>query len=162
MKFSTFFNHVVFVKATLIALVLTMSNVHAVGEDDILGNWKLVDFNSGATKVVGKFFKEKNGSYSFKVTEVTKNYRGKKVVQSCQGCPGKYNNLPLKNLKLISGLSAKNHDYLKGKGIDPWIKKAYLADLTLNDAKNMIKIRKSYNADGSKLNFGRTYYLIRL
>lgn len=145
-----------------IASSLFATQAHAIGEDDILGKWKLVDHTSGAIKAKGKFFKDNTGSYNFKIIEVSKqNFSGRKSIKSCEGCPGKFNNKPLQDMTIMWGFKAKDHDYMQGSGIDPWKKKAYKSDLHLNDAKNMIKVRKGYSTKNNEFNFGRTYYLVK-
>lgn len=119
---------------------------------EILGNWKTLDKESGAVNSVVEIYKNNTIYYGKIIAVLRKDYKG-----ACDTCIGKYKNKELTGIVILKDLVQKDKNYEDGEITDPENGKTYSCYVKLENT-NKLKIRGYI---GFSL-LGRTEYWYRL
>lgn len=124
---------------TFAALSTALSSF--VYADDIIGTWKHIDDRTGTPKAFIQIYKEKDNSYTGKITKVTPRpgYTPRTV---CVNCPAPYTNQPILGLDIIHGLRlTEPSSYEGGKIVDPLTGKMYSLKAKVSASGTQLKLR---------------------
>ncbi len=120
---------------------------------DIVGKWKIISDRTKRINSLIEIYKKDNLYYG-KILLLP----NKKNIDKCQSCKGKYHNVDLKGLEILTNLEkTKEKLYENGKVLDPENNKTYSCYIQLL-TKDKLKIRGYI---GFSI-FGRTQYWYRL
>lgn len=145
-------------------ILATMPSAHAKktkNSDDVLGTYKIISTKYGIDRAIAKAYKDKKGSYYFKITKVIKS-GGIEDITHCQNCPGKFKDKPVEGMIVVWNLkpSKKNpYSFKGGYGISPWSGRMFRGDLKMNSSKKLVRI-KAYPL-GTKV-VSRSFNFIRI
>lgn len=109
--------------------------------DDIIGTWKHIDDRTGTPKAFIQIYKEKDNTYTGKITKVTPRpgYTPKTL---CVNCPAPYTNQPILGLEIIHGLRLTEPSaYEGGKIVDPLTGKAYSLKAKVSASGTQLNLR---------------------
>lgn len=135
----------VFLSAALVAMT-SLTPLHAKSaksSDDVLGTYKVISSKYGIDRAIVEAHKDNRGKYYFKVTKVIKS-AGIENITTCQKCPGKFKDRPVKGMVSIWNLqpSKKNPYILEGGyGIDPWSGRMFQGVIKLSKNKQTVQIK---------------------
>ncbi len=103
---------------------------------DVVGNWKTFDDETGEAKSIVQIY-EQGGKMYGKVVEILNP--AKRDVK-CQNCKGSDKDKPILGLVIIKGLSKDGNEWSGGQILDPNKGKLYKCSMSL-DGKDVLKIR---------------------
>lgn len=110
-------------KLFIIFLLLNMACLGQVFAQDILGEWKTIDDETGKEKSIVKIYKAKNGKVYGKVIKILDKSKGENPL--CEECSGDRKNQPILGMVIINGLSQSGSTWSGGKILDPAKGKEY-------------------------------------
>ena len=120
---------------------------------DILGQWKTIDDETGVEKSIVEIYK-KDGKIYGKIIEI---FNASKRDLLCQSCEGEDYNKPILGLNIIKDMEIKGNVYKNGTVINPEDGKIYDCRLKLDeDNPNRLQVR------GYVAFFYRTQYWVRV
>lgn len=108
---------------------------------DISGLWHHIDDQSGTSKAILDIRKEKNGTFTAKITKITPR-AGYIPKEFCVNCPAPYTNKPILGMDVLTGLKFdKGNQYKGGKIIDPLSGKIYSMSAKLSTNGKRLQMR---------------------
>lgn len=108
---------------------------------DISGLWHHIDDQSGTSKAILDIRKEKNGTFTAKITKITPR-AGYTPKEFCVNCPAPYTNKPILGMDVLTGLKFdKGNQYKGGKIIDPLSGKIYSMSAKLSTNGKRLQMR---------------------
>lgn len=136
---------------SVLFLAATVQNVYS--QTTVLGKWKTIDDETGASKSVVEIY-ETGGKIYGKVVQVLEKGKEDKL---CDQCKGDKKNKPIKGMVIIDGLTKNDKEWDGGKILDPKSGKEYKCVISLEN-DNKLKVRGYV---GISL-LGRTQYWTRI
>lgn len=134
-------------------LILCFGMTFSSISQDILGQWKTIDDDTGIEKSIVEIYK-KDGKIYGKIIEI---FDPAKRDLPCQYCEGSDYNKPVLGLVIIKEMEEKNGMYKNGTITDPEDGKVYTCRLKLDDDNpNQLQVR------GYVSFFYRTQYWVRI
>ncbi|HUH52013.1 MAG TPA: DUF2147 domain-containing protein [Flavobacterium sp.] len=119
-----------------ILLVMFALGTFMVQAQDVVGNWKTFDDETGEAKSIVQIY-EQGGKMYGKVVEIL---NPAKKDAKCQNCKGSDKDKPINGLVIIKGLSKDGSEYSGGQILDPNKGKLYKCSMSL-DGKDVLKVR---------------------
>lgn len=140
-------------KRLLSVLFFSLLSAITVQSQDVFGQWKTIDDNSGEARSIVEIYEEGGKVYG-KVVEILDADRKDAV---CTECSGKDKDQPIVGLQIIRGLEKDGDEYSGGKILDPESGKLYKSYIELVE-EDKLKVRGYI---GFSL-IGRTQYWYRV
>ncbi len=103
---------------------------------DVIGNWKTFDDETGEAKSIVQIY-EQGGKMYGKVVEIL---NPAKRDAKCQNCKGSDKDKPILGLVIIKGLSKDGNEWNGGQILDPNKGKLYKCSMSL-EGKDVLKVR---------------------
>lgn len=103
---------------------------------DVVGNWKTFDDETGEAKSIVQIY-EQGGKIYGKVIEIL---NPDKRDAKCQNCKGSDKDKPIMGLVIIKGLSKDGKEWSGGQILDPNKGKLYKCSMSL-EGKDVLKVR---------------------
>lgn len=103
---------------------------------DVVGNWKTFDDETGEAKSIVQIY-EQGGKMYGKVIEIL---NPAKRDAKCQNCKGSDKDKPIIGLVIIKGLSKDGNEWNGGQILDPNKGKLYKCSMSL-EGKDVLKVR---------------------
>lgn len=123
-------------KAFVLILLTCIS--YSVTAQDILGQWKTIDDETGEEKSIVEVY-EHEGKIFGKIIEIINPLDRDALCKKCEG--DEYNN-PIKGLVLLKNMIKSGNSYINGTIFDPERGKKYKCKLTLDrDNPNVLRVR---------------------
>lgn len=109
----------------------------SMNSQNIFGNWKTIDDETGKEKSIVNIF-EKDGKVYGKIVEIL---NPKKKYSKCTDCKGENKGKPILGLQIIEGLSKDDDVYEGGTILNPNDGKTYKCRLKLEDDLDRLQVR---------------------
>lgn len=138
-------------KKVVLLLVLIIPIV--MSAQDVVGQWKTIDDETGEARSVVEIYKKDGKVYGRVVELLNKEDKG----NLCAECSGENKNKPIEGMVILKDLSKDGSEYNNGTILDPSNGKNYKCYITLEGA-NKLKVRGYI---GISL-MGRTQYWYRV
>lgn len=117
----------------LLGILLT---VHSLSAQQVIGQWRTIDDNSGKARSVVQIYEDSGRVYG-KIVELLDPDKQGAVCEQCQGAD---KDQPVVGLVVIKGLKADGDQYNDGKILDPESGKLYKCYIELEDP-DLLKVR---------------------
>lgn len=117
----------------LVFCILSLS----MQSQNILGDWKTVDDETGANKSIVRIYKE-GGKIFGKVIKILKPFNEKTL---CQNCDGENKDKPILGMVIIKGLEKHNEYYKNGTIFDAENGKEYKCRIKLDEETGKLQVR---------------------
>ncbi|MDY8136380.1 DUF2147 domain-containing protein [Aquimarina sp. 2201CG5-10] len=124
-------------KTLLFALIIIMSyNMNA--QEQIVGNWKTIDDNTGKPRSIVEIYKKGDKLYG-KITQILDEAERGNL---CVECKGKDYNQPIEGMVILKGLEKDGEEYEDGTIMDPENGKTYRCKIWIDeDNPNVLNVR---------------------
>lgn len=123
-------------KKTLLTFALIICAVLTGTAQDVLGNWKTIDDETGEAKSIVEIYK-KDGEIYGKVVDILDP---SKKDATCRDCPDDAKGKPIMGLVILKGLKKDGKEYSGGTILDPNNGKVYKCLIALENA-DKLKVR---------------------
>ena len=118
-------------------LFLFLVSAHIMVAQDILGQWKTIDDETGEAKSIVEIY-EKQGKVYGKIVQILNPDRQNAL---CTKCEGKDKDRPINGLEIIKGLKQDGEAYKGGTIFDPEKGKEYKCRLALAEDPDVLQVR---------------------
>lgn len=124
----------------IILLSISLLSVNLILAQDIFGDWKTVDDDSGVEKSIVEIYKEE-GQVFGKVKKILKEDERDR---RCSKCEGEQKDQKIEGMVILESLSKDGEEYTDGRITDPENGKTYDAKIWLNDEDPNILMVRGY------------------
>lgn len=124
----------------IILLSISLLSVNLILAQDIFGDWKTVDDDSGVEKSIVEIYKEE-GQVFGKVKKILKEDERDR---RCSKCEGEQKDQKIEGMVILESLTKDGEEYTDGRITDPENGKTYDAKIWLNDEDPNILMVRGY------------------
>lgn len=124
----------------IILLSISLLSVNLILAQDIFGDWKTVDDDSGVEKSIVEIYKEEDQVFG----KVKKILKEDERDRRCSKCEGEQKDQKIEGMVILESLSKDGEEYTDGRITDPENGKTYDAKIWLNDEDPNILMVRGY------------------
>ncbi|MBZ9651104.1 DUF2147 domain-containing protein [Psychroflexus montanilacus] len=124
----------------IILLSISLLSVNLILAQDIFGDWKTVDDDSGVEKSIVEIYKEDDQVFG----KVKKILKEDERDRRCSKCEGEQKDQKIEGMVILESLSKDGEEYTDGRITDPENGKTYDAKIWLNDEDPNILMVRGY------------------
>lgn len=124
----------------IILLSISLLSVNLILAQDISGDWKTVDDDSGVEKSIVEIYKEEDQVFG-KVKKILKE--DERDIR-CSKCEGEQKDQKIEGMVILESLTKDGEEYTDGRITDPENGKTYDAKIWLNDEDPNILMVRGY------------------
>lgn len=126
-------------KTYLLFFGIAFFSITSFQAQNIIGQWKTVDDETGETKSIVELYKDNGKIYGKIVQLLLPEDKGK----LCDQCKGKDHNQPIEGMVIVKGLTKdKDNEYSGGTILDPKKGKEYTCKMWIDkDEPNTLNVR---------------------
>ncbi|TAE71620.1 MAG: DUF2147 domain-containing protein [Bacteroidetes bacterium] len=121
----------------LITLLACFNLIFGANAQEMVGEWKTIDDDSGKAKSIIKIYKARNGKYYGEVTKLLDKSKGENPL--CTKCTDERKNKPILNMLILNDMQLIGGQLSGGKILDPEKGKEYTCKIWLEG--NNLKVR---------------------
>ncbi len=116
-------------KTFLITFFLVFITIIQLSAQEMVGEWKTIDDETGKAKSIIKVYKARNGKYYGQVVKLLDNSKGENPL--CTKCTDERKNKPILNMLILNDMELSSNQLSGGKILDPAKGKEYTCKIWL-------------------------------